>query len=301
MARFVTVAPTMSTAIPFVIGWNAMVTGQPIVLYSRLHLVITDKQRVRWVLWMIVCNFFVLNIPTTFLFFEVNVGHARFAHAAAIYDRIQLVGFCIQDYIICSIYIHEALRAFRIVFEMRGRDGRKVILQLIAINLIVVVLNTILIVTEFKLHLIQVSLKTVVYSIKLKLEFSILTRLRGLTRTNSCLCQDQLDSPRRSSDINIFDVVTAQFRTTPDIEAPAMSMEMSAPTRPSSIYNGTRDFHDALRETASTENMSSSLSSPATSVSYPASLSFSSDISPTHHCVGSRSTKSEICIVERPK
>lgn len=301
MARFLAIAPTMSTAIPFVIGWNAMVTGQPIVLYSRLHLVVTDKKRLRWVLWMIVGNFFVLNIPTTILFIEVNVGHGRFAHAAAIYDRIQLVGFCIQDYIICSIYIREALRSFRLVFEMRGRDGRKVIIQLIAINLIVVIMNTILIVTEFKLHLIEVSLKTVVYSIKLKLEFSILTRLRALTRTHPCLCQNQLGSPRQSSDINIFDVIAAQPRTTPDIEAMAISMETSAPTRPSSIHNGTRDFHDALREAASTDNMSSNLPSSTTSVPYPVSLSFSSDGSPTHHCVGSRSTRSEMYLIERPK
>lgn len=303
MIRFMALSPNLPMAIPFVLGWNAMVTGQPIVLYSRLHLVVTDINHLRWVLWMIIGTFFTLNIPMTILFFEVNVGPGRFSQAAAIFDRIQLVGFCLQDYIICGIYIREALRALRPVFEMRGRDGRKLIIQLIAINVIVVLMNTGLIVTEFKAHFILISLKTVVYSMKLKLEFSILTRLRRLTRTSPCICQNQPGSPRRSSDINIFHVTTSQMRTAPDIEAPSFSTEMTGPTQPSSISNGTRDFHDALRETASTENMFSKDPSTAVSILSPMSLSFSSDGSRNHHRVGSSSTRSivEMCLVENPK
>jgi hypothetical protein len=40
-----------------------------------------------------------------------------------------------------------------------------------------VLLNILLLIAEYRLHYIQVSLKTVVYSVKLKLEFSILNRL----------------------------------------------------------------------------------------------------------------------------
>ncbi|KAJ5119291.1 hypothetical protein N7448_009960 [Penicillium atrosanguineum] len=220
MIRFLAISPNRPMAIPFIIGWNAMVTGQPIVLYSRLHLVATDSNHLRWVLWMIFGTFFTLNIPMTIIFLEVNVGHGRFTQSAAIFDRIQLVGFCLQDYIICGIYIREAIRALRPVFEMRGRDGCKLIIQLIAMNMIVVLMNTILIVTEFKVHFIQISLKTVVYSVKLKLEFSILTHLRCLTRAYPCICQNQPGSPRRSSDINIFQMITAQRRTAPDIKTP---------------------------------------------------------------------------------
>jgi hypothetical protein len=255
--RYLALAPDLTTAIPFIIGWCAMVTGQPVVLYSRLHLVVSDMSHLRWVLWMIIGNFFVLNVPMTVLFLEVNIGNGRFARAAYIYDRIQVVGLCLQDFIICGIYIREALRALQPVFEVRGREGRKVIINLIVINVIVVILNILLIMTEFRAHFIQVSLKAVVYSIKLKLEFSILTRLRSLTRTYPCVCQNQPGSPRRSSDINIFDVVSVRTCAMPDIEAPPIFPQALAPPRPSSVQNGTRDFHNALRETASIESMHS--------------------------------------------
>ena len=302
--RYLSVAPNLPLVIPFIIGWYAMVTGQAVVLYSRLHLVVNDVSNLRWVLWMIIGNFFVLQVPMTVLFFEINFGNTSLARAAAVYDRIQLVGFCLQDFIISGIYIREALRALQPVFEMRGREGRKVILNLIVINVIVVIMDILLLVTEFRAHFIQVSFKTVVYSIKLKLEFSVLTRLRSLTRTYPCVCQNQPGSPRRSNDVNIFDMVSAQSCAMPDIEAPPIFPPVG-PTRPSSIHNAIADFHGALQETASNENNHSNLPSPTASVLSPISisLSLSSGGSPTHYCVGSGSTSStvEMCLVETPK
>ncbi|KAI2700693.1 hypothetical protein CBS147317_7184 [Penicillium roqueforti] len=53
-----------------------------------------------------------------------------------------------------------------------------VVLDISKVNVLVIALNILLLLTEYKLHDIQVSFKTVVYSIKLKLEFSMLNRLR---------------------------------------------------------------------------------------------------------------------------
>lgn len=55
------------------IGWYAMVTGQSIVLYSRLHLVVRDKRKVRWVLYMIIVDAILFHIPTTVMTFGVSV------------------------------------------------------------------------------------------------------------------------------------------------------------------------------------------------------------------------------------
>jgi hypothetical protein len=54
------------------IGWYAMVTGQSLVLYSRLHLVVRDKEKIRWVLWMIIIDVFLFHFPTTVLTFGVR-------------------------------------------------------------------------------------------------------------------------------------------------------------------------------------------------------------------------------------
>jgi hypothetical protein len=216
MARFVSQASNLSTSIPFIIGWYAMVTGQAVVLYSRLDLVVRDMEKVRWVLWMIVGNFFILHVPMTVLFFGLNQGDARFARPAAIYDRIQVTGFCVQDFIICGIYIYEAVRALKPMIQIRGRNGRNAIIHLLWINIIVVLLNILLLLTEFKLHYIQVSSKTVVYSIKLKLEFSVFNRLRSLISTQSSLSHYEPEDWRRPSKTSLLDKIFPWVSVTPD-------------------------------------------------------------------------------------
>ena len=203
MARFVSQASNLATSIPFMIGWYGMVTGQAVVLYSRLHLLVSDMRNMRWVLWMVVINACLLHIPMTVLFFGLSNGDSRFARPAAIFDRIQLTGFCIQDFLICGIYIYEAVGAFKLIGTISGRNSRSAIIHLFWINILVVFLNILLLLAEYKLHYIQVSLKTVVYSIKLKLEFSVLNRLSLAVRP--CTCKRASGNPSQPSHQNISD------------------------------------------------------------------------------------------------
>ena len=55
------------------ISWWFMVTGQALVLYSRLHLVVRDKRKIRWVLIMIITNVFILHIPIMILSQTVSI------------------------------------------------------------------------------------------------------------------------------------------------------------------------------------------------------------------------------------
>ncbi|KAJ6115423.1 hypothetical protein N7486_001201 [Penicillium sp. IBT 16267x] len=293
--RYVEVAPNMNTCIPFLIGWYAMVTGQAVVLYSRLHLVASDMRSLRWVLWMIIANVIILHVPMTVFFLGVNLGDARFTRGAYVFDRIQVVGFCMQDFIICGVYIYEALRALQPVIEARGREGRNVIVHLIIVNLIVIGLNIFLLVAEFKMHWLEVSFRTVVYSIKLKIEFGILTRLRSLTRTTSCMCNNGPISPRRSSDINVFDMTVARSRRRPDIEAPSQFIGVDPSSLRPSLRNSTYEFHQALRETASVEN----IISPINSCCMPDS----STETTSRPRIGSADTRStvEVTLMESPK
>lgn len=59
------------------VGWYAMVTGQSLVLYSRLHLVVRDRQRITWVLYMIITDVFLFHFPTTVLTFGVRILRPR--------------------------------------------------------------------------------------------------------------------------------------------------------------------------------------------------------------------------------
>jgi hypothetical protein len=128
---------------------------------------------------MIIVNAFILHVPMTVLFFGLSNGVADFARPAAIFDRIQLTGFCIQDLVISIIYIYHTTLLLKSSRGLHRPGSRKVLVNLICVNIIVVLMNILLLVTEFKLHYIQVSFKTVAYSTKLKLEFSVLNEFRS--------------------------------------------------------------------------------------------------------------------------
>jgi hypothetical protein len=248
---------------------------------------------------MIIINALVLHIPMTVLFFSLG-NNAALARPAAIFDRIQVTGFCIQDFVICGIYIREALRALGSVLEVRGKEGRKVIINLIWVNVVVVILNCLLLVVEYKLHYIEVSFKTVVYSIKLKLEFSVLNRLRSLTRTQPCVCQQSQQhagGPRQSSDRNVFDMVSARRVPRMDIEEMPGFVHTGVAHRSLSEPNNTHDFHEALRETSLNDNV---ISRVGTCVLSPSTLS-SENISRPR--IGSSETKStvELRLLESPR
>ena len=231
------------------IGWYAMVTGQAVVLYSRLHLVMFRIRKVRWVLWMIITNFCILHIPMTVLFFGLNNGDGRFARPAAIYDRIQLTGFCMQDFVICGIYITEATRALKSITRVRGREGRKVIIHLLWVNILVVILNILLLLTEYKLHYIQVSFKTVVYSIKLKLEFTVLNRVRSLMQSSPTAVRQQASTQQHhsSSVTDLLKRMRARSKNTSEITTQPSLAPVGVPrrySRSSSIHG----YHETLRE-----------------------------------------------------
>lgn len=65
------------------VSWWSMVTGQALVLYSRLHLVVRDTRKVRWVLIMIITNFVILHLPIMLLSQMVSICRAQSSMAAA--------------------------------------------------------------------------------------------------------------------------------------------------------------------------------------------------------------------------
>lgn len=59
------------------IGWYPMITGQAVVLWSRLHLLVhgeSGEKVLRWTMWMIIVDAIVLHIPTTVLTVGSNSG-----------------------------------------------------------------------------------------------------------------------------------------------------------------------------------------------------------------------------------
>ena len=196
---------------------------------------------------MIIVNVCILYVPMTVLFLGLNNGNARFARPAMIYNWIQLAGFCIRTSSYAA-FTSEAIR--KCIIRIRGRKGRKVIIHLLWVNILVIVLNILLLLTEYKLHYIQVSFKAVVYSIKLKLESSVLNRLRSLAYSPSLTSPpDPMQQCRPSIDMNLFQTssprtIVALNVTAPSSTGPVGVLCCDSPS--SSII----DYHETLREIA---------------------------------------------------
>ncbi|KAH7118543.1 hypothetical protein B0J13DRAFT_569371 [Dactylonectria estremocensis] len=182
--RFFGFAPNFPMCVITVLGWWCMVTGQSVVLYSRLGLVVSDPTKLRLVRYMIIANFCILHIPVSVLFLASNSGDPDpFINAFTVYEKIQLAGFSIQESIISGLYLWEATSALKPILAVKGAEGRKMIRHLAILFVVTVVLDSSLMATEYTNHFqIQTTYKPVVYSIKLKIEFIILNELLAFTR-----------------------------------------------------------------------------------------------------------------------
>ncbi|KAL3471567.1 hypothetical protein BJX99DRAFT_22972 [Aspergillus californicus] len=168
------------------VGWYCMVTGQSIVLYSRLHLVIPNQRILRRVLAMIIINVIILHFPTTVLTYGSNLApesaRSGYTNGYNVMEKIQMTGFCIQEFVISALYIWETTRMLRLDPD---RGKRKIMYQLVIINSIIIIMDIGLLVVEYMdYYIMETMIKGVVYSVKLKLEFAVLGKLVFLVRSH---------------------------------------------------------------------------------------------------------------------
>ncbi|KAE8367592.1 hypothetical protein BDV27DRAFT_70557 [Aspergillus caelatus] len=166
------------------IGFYFMVPGQSVVLYSRLHLVVQNLNVLRQVRYMIIFNTIVLLIPTTILTYcTIYVRTESIIRGYNVMERMQLAWFCAQEILISCIYIWETINLLRLRPD-KDPTRKKIMYELITINVIIVLLDVALLVLEYVgFYALQTTLKAAVYSVKLKLEFAVLRKLVLLVNT----------------------------------------------------------------------------------------------------------------------
>ncbi|CAG8075354.1 unnamed protein product [Penicillium salamii] len=167
------------------IGFYVMVPGQSIVLYSRLHLVVQSNKVLRFVLWLIIVDAVILLVPTTvFTFCTAYIASPTVIRGYNVMERMQLAWFCAQEMCISSIYIVEAVRLLRMMPD-KDRRRTRIMYELLAINFVIILLDICLLVVEYiGFYPLQTTLKPMVYSIKLKLEFGVLGKLVTLVQNS---------------------------------------------------------------------------------------------------------------------
>lgn len=170
-----------------IIGWICTVTGQSLVLWSRLHFVLHNPRLIKGLLVMIIVNAFLLHTPITVLLFGTVSPKPSLSHTFSvgynIMERIQLVGFCIQEFILSGVYVWETAKMLRLRSEAHHR---RILAQLLAMNVVVLVIDLVVVIVEYiGFYAVQVMFKPVAYSIKLKLEYAVLGRLVQIAQGGS--------------------------------------------------------------------------------------------------------------------
>lgn len=182
------VHPELSMGSFSVFTWNFMVSSQAVVLYSRLHLIVHDRRRIRWVPWMIAISLSVLLIPRTVLFYFAS-GPGMWL-PSYVYHKIALFGLFVQELVICCIYIREAARALRPVPSVDRHGSGRVLVHLITANALIIFGSTIILVTEFVCFApTEMSFHGFICAIKLTLEYFVLNKLCDVAAACHCFCQ----------------------------------------------------------------------------------------------------------------
>ncbi|CAM1511963.1 Fc.00g094760.m01.CDS01 [Cosmosporella sp. VM-42] len=176
-------------------GWVAMVTGQSVVLWSRLHLVLRNRFRLKMILWMIIVDGILCHgavAPVLFGSFSSNPDPWTLPYS--IIEKIQVTIFFIQEIVISGIYIVETVKMMKVEMSVgSGKSSRRLMNHLIFVNFLIILLDITILGLEYaNQYEIQTSYKAFVYSTKLKLEFTILNRLVEMTTGN----KDASSGPR---------------------------------------------------------------------------------------------------------
>ena len=153
--------------------------------------------------------------------------------------------FCIQEFIISGIYVYSTIRLLRPVYHGRTR---KVMMQLIWINLIIIGMDVVLLIMEYNGNYeIEATLKAMVYSIKLKLEFAVLNQL--MTLANSSV----------SNATKLTFAEDQEAPAAPALKGRSKSLSYLSRQFPKTARSRTKSPHDKRTNSISTETTWSSL------------------------------------------
>ncbi|KAK4539593.1 hypothetical protein LTR36_010529 [Oleoguttula mirabilis] len=241
------------------VGWYPMITGQALVLWSRLHLIVRDERGdriIQYTKWMIIIDAIIFHIPTTVLTFGSNgdVKTTTFATGYSAMEKIQMVGFFLQEVTLSSIYIVETVKILRTSLQPHTRTTMK---QLVAINAVIIGMDLGLLGLECaSLYILETLLKGVIYSIKLKLEFAILGKLvkfvggarpgQGPRQASVGFLTTDRKTNAQEREMNISDFVDLS-RVRSDLTHPSRASDSVPSPRKSSRLAGMDSQYDMAR------------------------------------------------------
>jgi hypothetical protein len=130
---------------------------------------------------MIIADVFILHLPTMVAHIGVVTKiHRSWVSWYPAMEKVQIVGFTVQETIISGIYIYMARK---MVKESYNDHTKRCIGLLILVQVTCILLNMPFIVLVYTdIFLLKATLTSFAYAIKLKLEFLVLNQLIGIVR-----------------------------------------------------------------------------------------------------------------------
>ncbi len=132
----------------------------------------------------IIVDGIALHIPVLIFIYGANSPNlhtqSRWVGKFNTMERIQLIGFSMQETVLSGLYIVATVKLLTAVFYERTR---RAMMQLLMVNFICIGMDAVLVGLEFSNNYFgEASAKALIYAIKLKLEFAVYSQLVGITR-----------------------------------------------------------------------------------------------------------------------
>ncbi|TLD18337.1 2-oxoisovalerate dehydrogenase subunit beta [Venturia nashicola] len=169
------------------IGWVAMVTGFSMILYSRLHLVLYNRNHLRILLAMILVDAFLFHLPV------IVSDYVKGEKGTKLYwvvSKMEII-FCAQEFFLSTLYTYLYWKLFR--DETSKKEMQTTFYLLIVAQFIIlsadVVLSTLLYTSIFVARMMILPLTS---ALKIRIELLVLNRLAGFGQHKESITQDLL-------------------------------------------------------------------------------------------------------------
>ena len=200
------------------IGYYCMSTAPLFVLYSRLHIVANNSRKIRWVLFLILALFLPFLVSSIVL--AVGAFHRvpRRVEDLSLCMKVQITCYSVAETIFSGIYVRAAFSSLKPIVAMKGKTGKKLLVHLVVVYVVLVILLGVLIMlNDTRFFYIGLGFSPFVYSIKLKTEFAIVTRLVDLVNSRQHLPRWNLS---HSSLMITFEPCPSTNPASPEQESP---------------------------------------------------------------------------------
>ncbi|GAB1196552.1 hypothetical protein APSETT444_005824 [Aspergillus pseudonomiae] len=179
--------PPALVLIAYSLGFLTMVTGSVMVLYARLHLVTMDRTP-QYVLLLIIFTTCTLHLPLCIMnlvngFTGVSTKPA-FESFTRNYEHLVILCSCARELFISGVYLWAAFRNLKPILDAKGQEGRRVVRELIVVNIFVLASAAALMILDHTDHdAVKQGYGSMAASIKLKMEFAVLNKLVNLVQS----------------------------------------------------------------------------------------------------------------------